>query len=169
MTIPGRSFFQIETGSNIKKVQEMLGNKISGEQSLNPLSFPSQPFVGEIYSDGFHIRHAVWYSRTLIPVFHGSFNETEDGVAIRVETHNGFATVNALACWLGSTIEIVAALLNLLHANYRTAAILFSVSAASAVSATLIGRLYRKKLNDGTEELTSMWKSATKGGRTVNK
>jgi hypothetical protein len=161
MTIPRKSFFKIETGRNIDEVQEMLEKKVAKQQSLITLLFPLNPFVGEIYSEGFDIRQAVCYGRTFLPVFHGAFEETEKGVVVRIEAYNGFATVNVLAGWLATLVTIIAAFVNLLHANYSSAVILFWVSIVCAASAVFIGWLYNQKMNDGRKELVSMWTTKT--------
>lgn len=160
MIFPKKFEFKIETGREKHEVLALLDKKVVTHRSFNPFSLPWNTFVGEVYSTGFHIRHAVWYSRSLIPVFHGSFEEAEKGVVVKIRAFNGVATINALACWIGTVIEIVASFINFFHADYSSAIVLFLVSVVSGVAATFIGWLYNKKMNDGRNELLDLFERA---------
>lgn len=165
LSIPKASFFEIETGLERSAVRDILEAEVVKPLPFVSYRFFSSKFVGEFHSSGFDVRIDAWYNAGFNPVFHGSYQEMDKGVVVRVEASSNFATFGTTILWICSAIELYFALSSLIHGNYASAGILAAVAIGTLAGAILTGVAYDRVVREGKRKLVSIFNEKKKNER----
>jgi hypothetical protein len=155
-TIPGTSFFEIQTGLERGTVRDILEVEVIKPLPFNLPKFWSSKFVGDVYPSGFDIKINVWYNPGFNPVFQGSYRKTDEGVVVVVRASNFLAVLVTVIMWISSAIGLYFAFKSVFHGDYRSARILAAVAFGTVASAIFNGVVYHRTVRDGRRKLISI-------------
>ena len=158
MFILGDLLFDVETNLERDNLQKILDKKVQKSGIIPPL-FPSGSFLGEVFSSGFDIQEPVWFLPAWTPKYHGTFEETDHGVVVKVRASNDGVMLNALGGGLASIGSLIAVCVNLYHRDYQTTGIALLGSVVFGAGTAALLRFYCRKLFAGKEKLISILQS----------
>lgn len=155
--IPRPSFFEIRTTLNRTAVRDILEREVEKPLPFIRHRLFSGKFVGEAYSSGFEIELGVWYDPAFDARFHGSFERTNGGVALKVEASNAFATVGTCVLWFVSVGTLYSAFLKLFQGEFVSAGMFALIGTVFSLGAIIGGTVYERTVREGKRRLLSMF------------
>jgi hypothetical protein len=124
-----------------------------------------KPFLGRMDDFGFYIWKAVSYPWGSYPRFRGSIIESENGVLIKVEASDEFATFGTFCCWAWCMVSFGVSALCLKSGDLKTSIIAFVSGILALCCSILFTIVYWLRVGSGKDLLLNILRGEVKRGK----
>lgn len=155
--------FTIQTDLPPEKAMNLLSAKTK-RISLNPLN-TSILFVGNVATESFSVKEAVWYSRTYVPVFYGKITTENNITTMRVRASNLGPSALASLFWLAILGLLVGSAVSFIKSDLELAALCGTIAFGFGLANVLSVVFYYAKVEDGRRKLLSVLKGGNERGQ----